>query len=152
MHFSYIPVSCMHASLTNLNLQAILRYLLKGSGKLILLDKLLTRLFEAKHRVLIFSQMVVMLDVLSWYMRLKHYAHQRLDGNVGHEKRKQAINHFNAEVRYISSVRMPCCCAAALPYCCPAVLLPCLTTLSRARAPETLRFYCPRVPAGWELT
>ncbi|EDQ91793.1 uncharacterized protein MONBRDRAFT_689, partial [Monosiga brevicollis MX1] len=71
--------------------------LLRGSGKLILLDKLLTRLKESGHRVLIFSQMVVMLDVLAYYLALRQYQYQRLDGNTKHEQRKRAINHFNAE-------------------------------------------------------
>ncbi|KAF1744564.1 hypothetical protein MXB_5608 [Myxobolus squamalis] len=39
--------------------------ILVGSGKLILLDKLLCRLHETNSRVLIFSQMVMMLDILS---------------------------------------------------------------------------------------
>jgi SNF2 family DNA or RNA helicase len=42
-------------------------------GKLILLDKLLTRLKQTGHRVLIFSQMVRMLDILAEYLQLKRY-------------------------------------------------------------------------------
>lgn len=75
---------------------SILRQLLKGSGKLMLLDKLLMRLKERGNRVLIFSQMVMMLDVLALYLQLRGYTFQRLDGNVTNERRKQAINHFNA--------------------------------------------------------
>lgn len=72
--------------------------MLKGSGKLILLDKLLQRLKEKGHRVLIFSQMVLMLDVLAVYLALKGYSYQRLDGNISSERRKQSIDHFNAPV------------------------------------------------------
>ena len=50
----------------------------------------------AEHRVLIFSQMVRMLDILSDYMALRGYAHQRLDGMVASEARKKSIAHFNA--------------------------------------------------------
>jgi chromodomain-helicase-DNA-binding protein 1 len=75
---------------------ALLRNLLKGSGKVMLLDKLLSRLKERGNRVLIFSQMVMMLDVLALYLQLRGYSFQRLDGNVSNERRKQAINHFNA--------------------------------------------------------
>ena len=42
--------------------------LLKNSGKMILLDKLLLRLKENGHRVLIFSQMVRMLDIIQDYL------------------------------------------------------------------------------------
>eukprot|EP00043_Microstomoeca_roanoka_P004831 m.52060 g.52060 ORF g.52060 m.52060 type:complete len:1783 (+) comp12674_c1_seq1:372-5720(+) len=73
-----------------------LRNLLKGSGKLILLDKLLQRLREKGHRVLIFSQMVMMLDVIATYLMMRGYPFQRLDGNIPNERRKQAIDHFNA--------------------------------------------------------
>ena len=50
--------------------------LIRGSGKLFLLDKLLDRLHSSGHRVLIFSQMVRMLDILAEYMQLKHYPYQ----------------------------------------------------------------------------
>jgi len=48
----------------------------KSSGKLILLDKLLLRLRESGHRVLIFSQMVRMLDILAEYLQLRHFPFQ----------------------------------------------------------------------------
>lgn len=71
--------------------------LLKGSGKLVLLDKLLCRLRETGHRVLIFSQMVRMLDILAEYLQKRHFPFQRLDGSIKGEIRKQALDHFNAE-------------------------------------------------------
>ncbi|KAK3096752.1 hypothetical protein FSP39_002924 [Pinctada imbricata] len=71
--------------------------LIKGSGKLILLDKLLLRLKESGHRVLIFSQMVRMLDILGEYLQMRHFPFQRLDGSVRGDMRKQAMDHFNAE-------------------------------------------------------
>ncbi|CAG01534.1 unnamed protein product, partial [Tetraodon nigroviridis] len=74
-------------------LQAVVR----GSGKLVLLDKLLTRLRERGNRVLIFSQMVRMLDILAEYLTRKRYPFQRLDGSIKGEIRKQALDHFNAE-------------------------------------------------------
>ena len=72
------------------------KQLVKNSGKLILLDKLLAKLKAESHRVLIFSQMVRMLDLLSSYLRMRNYLFQRLDGNVGADQRKKAIEHFNA--------------------------------------------------------
>lgn len=50
--------------------------LVRGSGKLVLLDKLLTRLRERGNRVLIFSQMVRMLDILADYLAMKRYPFQ----------------------------------------------------------------------------
>uniref|UniRef100_A0A8C8SKE4 DNA helicase n=1 Tax=Pelusios castaneus TaxID=367368 RepID=A0A8C8SKE4_9SAUR len=75
----------------------MLMSLIRSSGKLILLDKLLTRLRERGNRVLIFSQMVRMLDILAEYLTIKHYPFQRLDGSIKGEIRKQALDHFNAE-------------------------------------------------------
>uniref|UniRef100_A0A8B9Z9S3 DNA helicase n=1 Tax=Buteo japonicus TaxID=224669 RepID=A0A8B9Z9S3_9AVES len=74
-----------------------LQSLIRSSGKLILLDKLLTRLRERGNRVLIFSQMVRMLDILAEYLTIKHYPFQRLDGSIKGEIRKQALDHFNAD-------------------------------------------------------
>ncbi|RXN18322.1 chromodomain-helicase-DNA-binding 2 isoform X2 [Labeo rohita] len=74
-----------------------LQSLVRGSGKLVLLDKLLTRLRERGNRVLIFSQMVRMLDILAEYLSMKRYPFQRLDGSIKGELRKQALDHFNAE-------------------------------------------------------
>lgn len=74
-----------------------LQALLRGSGKLVLLDKLLCRLKETGHRVLIFSQMVRMLDILAEYLQKRHFSFQRLDGSIKGEIRRQALDHFNAE-------------------------------------------------------
>ncbi|XP_027368261.1 protein CHROMATIN REMODELING 5-like isoform X2 [Abrus precatorius] len=67
-----------------------------SSGKLVILDKLLVRLHQTKHRVLIFSQMVRMLDILGEYMSLRGFQFQRLDGSTKAELRQQAMDHFNA--------------------------------------------------------
>uniref|UniRef100_A0AAR2JC09 DNA helicase n=1 Tax=Pygocentrus nattereri TaxID=42514 RepID=A0AAR2JC09_PYGNA len=95
---------CNHAFLIkhpeeveNESSQERLQTTVRGSGKLVLLDKLLTRLRERGNRVLIFSQMVRMLDILADYLAMKHYPFQRLDGSIKGELRKQALDHFNAE-------------------------------------------------------
>lgn len=74
----------------------ILRGMVMNSGKMILLDKLLTRLKKEGHRVLIFSQMVRMLDILSDYLALRGLPFQRLDGTVPAATRRIAIDHYNA--------------------------------------------------------
>ena len=94
---------CNHATLirpndeNESNSSDALTRLIKGSGKLVLLDKLLCRLRETGHRVLIFSQMVRMLDILGDYLTLRRFPFQRLDGSIKGELRKQALEHFNAE-------------------------------------------------------
>ena len=74
-----------------------LEKILRGSGKMLLIDKLLVRLKETGHRVLIFSQMVRMLDVISEYLEIRRFPFQRLDGSIKGEVRRNAIEHFNAE-------------------------------------------------------
>jgi chromodomain-helicase-DNA-binding protein 1 len=78
------------------NAEDTLKGIVMSSGKMVLLDKLLARLRQDGHRVLIFSQMVRMLDILSDYMSLRGYIHQRLDGMVASDARKKSIAHFNA--------------------------------------------------------
>lgn len=74
-----------------------LQEILRGSGKLILLDKLLTRFKQDGSRVLIFSQMIMILDIISTYLLEKGYKFQRLDGSTNEIQRKQAMNEFNAQ-------------------------------------------------------
>ncbi|KAJ9647797.1 ATP-dependent DNA helicase Hrp3 [Coniosporium apollinis] len=74
----------------------ILKALITSSGKMMLLDRLLTKLRKDNHRVLIFSQMVKMLDILGDYLHYRGYQFQRLDGTVAAGPRRMAIDHFNA--------------------------------------------------------
>lgn len=74
-----------------------LKGLIASSGKMMLLDQLLTKLKKDGHRVLIFSQMVKMLDILGDYLQLRGHQFQRLDGTIAAGPRRIAIDHFNAE-------------------------------------------------------
>ena len=74
----------------------VLRALVTSSGKLMLLDQLLTKLKRDGHRVLIFSQMVKMLDILGDYLDYRNHEYQRLDGTIAAGPRRIAIDHFNA--------------------------------------------------------
>ncbi|RDL41942.1 uncharacterized protein BP5553_01921 [Venustampulla echinocandica] len=74
-----------------------LKGLIASSGKMMLLDRLLTKLKRDNHRVLIFSQMVKMLDILGDYLQLRGYQFQRLDGTIAAGPRRIAIDHFNAD-------------------------------------------------------
>ncbi|KAF3777906.1 CHROMATIN REMODELING 5 protein [Nymphaea thermarum] len=80
----------------NLNDSCKVQRIIMSSGKLVILDKLLIRLRETKHRVLIFSQMVRMLDILAEYLSLRGFQFQRLDGSTRADLRHQAMDHFNA--------------------------------------------------------
>jgi len=75
---------------------AIMEKLVSCSGKFILLDKLLPKLKHEGHRVLIFSQMTRLLDILQDYLHYRRYKHERLDGNVGTAERQVAIDRFSA--------------------------------------------------------
>ena len=74
----------------------MLKALITSSGKMMLLDQLLTKLRKDNHRVLIFSQMVKMLNILGEYLHLRNYQYQRLDGTIAAGPRRMAIDHFNA--------------------------------------------------------
>lgn len=76
--------------------EVYIKGLIMNSGKMVLLDKLLTRLKKDGHRVLIFSQMVRVLDILADYLVIKGYKYQRLDGTVPSYTRKTLIDHYNA--------------------------------------------------------
>lgn len=76
--------------------EKVLRGLIMNSGKMVLLDKLLAKLRKDGHRVLIFSQMVRMLDILGDYLSIRGLPFQRLDGTVPSATRRAAIDHFNS--------------------------------------------------------
>ncbi|XP_043929643.1 chromodomain-helicase-DNA-binding protein 4-like [Protopterus annectens] len=70
--------------------------LIRSSGKFLLLQKMLRKLKESGHRVLIFSQMTKLLDLLEHFLTYEGYAHERIDGTITGNLRQQAIDRFNA--------------------------------------------------------
>lgn len=70
-------------------------HLIFNAGKMIVLDKLLKRLKEKGSRVLIFSQMSRLLDILEDYCYFRDYDYCRIDGSTSHEERIEAIDDFN---------------------------------------------------------
>jgi SWI/SNF-related matrix-associated actin-dependent regulator of chromatin subfamily A member 5 len=62
---------------------------------MVLLDKLLPKLKERDSRVLIFSQMTRLLDILEDYLVYRGYQYCRIDGNTGGEDRDASIEAFN---------------------------------------------------------
>uniref|UniRef100_A0A8D3C1U5 Chromodomain helicase DNA binding protein 3 n=1 Tax=Scophthalmus maximus TaxID=52904 RepID=A0A8D3C1U5_SCOMX len=70
--------------------------LTKASGKLTLMQKMLRKLKEQGHRVLVFSQMTKMLDLLEDFLDYEGYKYERIDGGVTGALRQEAIDRFNA--------------------------------------------------------
>eukprot|EP00474_Spongospora_subterranea_P009786 CRZ10244.1 hypothetical protein [Spongospora subterranea] len=70
--------------------------LIADSGKLMVLDRLLSRLKAEGHRVLIFSQMKKMIDILEDYMHYRKYSMFRLDGTTELADRRDMVNEFQS--------------------------------------------------------
>ncbi|XP_029434364.1 chromodomain-helicase-DNA-binding protein 5 isoform X6 [Rhinatrema bivittatum] len=70
--------------------------LVRSSGKLMLLQKMLKKLKDGGHRVLIFSQMTKMLDLLEDFLEYEGYKYERIDGGITGGLRQEAIDRFNA--------------------------------------------------------
>lgn len=71
-------------------------HIIDNCGKLIVLDKLLRKLKEKGSRVLIFSQMTKILDILEDYLIYKDYEYCRIDGSTDHSDRQDQIEEYNA--------------------------------------------------------
>jgi SWI/SNF-related matrix-associated actin-dependent regulator of chromatin subfamily A member 5 len=87
-------------------------HLVHNAGKMVILDKLLKRMKENGSRVLIFSQMSRMLDILEDYCHFRQYRESsmlssyflnlscaleycRIDGSTSHEDRISGIDEYN---------------------------------------------------------
>ena len=80
-------------------------HLVRSSGKLVILDKMLKQLRKDGHKVLIFSQFKTVLDIVQDFLSLRQQALKlprdgyipRIDGEVPLEERQDAIDRFNGE-------------------------------------------------------
>lgn len=73
-------------------------HLIETSGKLIILDQLLKKLYaEGGHKVLIFSQMTMVLDILEDYCNYRMYSYCRIDGSTDMNSRDSQIEQFMSE-------------------------------------------------------
>ena len=70
-------------------------HLVYNAGKMKVLDKLLQRMQSQDSRVLIFSQMSRLLDILEDYCVFRGYKYCRIDGSTAHEDRIAAIDEYN---------------------------------------------------------
>ncbi|GMR53353.1 hypothetical protein PMAYCL1PPCAC_23548, partial [Pristionchus mayeri] len=71
------------------------RSLVLASGKMVLMEKLLPKLKQDGHKVLIFSQMVKVLDLIEEFLVSQQYSFERIDGNVRGDVRQAAIDRYS---------------------------------------------------------
>ncbi|KAL4451633.1 hypothetical protein ABPG75_007295 [Micractinium tetrahymenae] len=71
--------------------------LVRDCGKMALLERLFNRLLPNGHKVLIFSQMTTMLDLLSSYLEAKEVQHCRIDGSISWQDRQESMKRFNTD-------------------------------------------------------
>ncbi|XP_029312549.1 helicase SRCAP [Cottoperca gobio] len=76
-----------------------LRLIQYDCGKLQTLHTLLRKLKTGGHRVLIFTQMTRMLDVLEQFLNYHGHIYLRLDGSTRVEQRQSLMERFNADRR-----------------------------------------------------
>ena len=69
-------------------------------GKLQILANLLRTLQAGGHRVLIFTQMTKMLDVLEAFLNYHGFTYLRLDGSTKVEQRQVLMERFNNSNKY----------------------------------------------------
>lgn len=72
-------------------------HLILDSGKFQKLDEMLPNLKADGHRVLIFSQFTMMLDILEPYLTIRRHRYLRLDGSTAVTDRQDLINLYNSE-------------------------------------------------------
>ncbi|XP_058066416.1 helicase domino [Anopheles bellator] len=73
-------------------------------GKLQTLDRLLKKLKSENHRVLIFTQMTRMLDVLEAFLNFHGHIYLRLDGTTKVEQRQVLMERFNNDKRMFAFI------------------------------------------------
>uniref|UniRef100_A0A8C4U5W7 Proliferation-associated SNF2-like protein n=1 Tax=Falco tinnunculus TaxID=100819 RepID=A0A8C4U5W7_FALTI len=71
--------------------------LVKNSGKFLLLDRMLPELKKRGHKILLFSQMTMMLDILMDYCYLRNFKFSRLDGSMSYAEREENMHQFNTD-------------------------------------------------------
>jgi ATP-dependent DNA helicase len=72
--------------------------LLRASGKFALLDRMLVRLHNDGRKVLVFSQMTRMLDIIEDYLIFRQWNYCRIDGSTDIDDRQKEMDVFNAEM------------------------------------------------------
>ncbi|RDA91116.1 hypothetical protein CP533_6680 [Ophiocordyceps camponoti-saundersi (nom. inval.)] len=96
------PVDPWHEARMRLSIQFPDRRLLQyDCGKLQVLDRLLRKLQAGSHRVLIFTQMTKVLDILEQFLNIHGHKYLRLDGATKVEQRQILTDRFNNDSRIL---------------------------------------------------
>jgi len=69
---------------------------IESSNKLKLVERLITKLLEQNHKILLFSQYTMMLDILEVFLKFKEWHYERLDGQTKIIDRQKIIDDFNS--------------------------------------------------------
>ena len=70
--------------------------LVRTSGKVELLSRILPKFFATGHRVLIFFQMTKVMDIMEDFLKMMGWKYLRLDGGTKTEERAGHVQMFNA--------------------------------------------------------
>ncbi|XP_031350088.1 helicase domino isoform X4 [Photinus pyralis] len=99
------PATCLHsiasAMVTQFPDPRLIQY---DCGKLQTLDRLLRKLKTDGHRVLIFTQMTKMLDVLEAFLNFHGHIYLRLDGSTKVDQRQVLMERFNSNTRIFAFI------------------------------------------------
>ncbi|XP_058640222.1 E1A-binding protein p400 isoform X8 [Onychostoma macrolepis] len=111
-------VSAPHnAEIRNLACPPVVRFpdvhmLEMDSGKLEALSILLQKLSAENRRVLIFTQMTSMLDILEVFLDHRHLTYVRLDESLSLEERREQVKRFNRNRQIFCTILTNRCCSA----------------------------------------
>ncbi|GJQ72164.1 hypothetical protein Trydic_g3258 [Trypoxylus dichotomus] len=87
----------VHMPVTPQNTVLVDEGLVTESGKMMVLDVMLKKLKSRNHKVLIFSTLVIMLDIIEEYMIMRNYTYCRLDGTRNLADREENVKRFNTD-------------------------------------------------------
>lgn len=71
--------------------------LINSSGKFLILDRMLPEMKKRGHKILIFSQMTMMLDIIMDYCYYRNFTFCRLDGTMKYAEREENMHKFNTD-------------------------------------------------------
>jgi DNA helicase INO80 len=89
------PASSQKQRYTDIRVPSMRRFV-TDSGKLAQLDRLLRKLKEGGHRVLLYFQMTRMIDLMEEYLTYRNYKYCRLDGSTKLEDRRDTVAAFQS--------------------------------------------------------
>ncbi|XP_058791593.1 lymphocyte-specific helicase-like [Phymastichus coffea] len=87
----------IHYPMNDCGLGLIDENLVTASGKILVLDAMLKKLKSNGHKVLLFSTMTMVLNIIEDYLSLRDYKYERLDGAIDLDTRRDSINRFQTD-------------------------------------------------------